>query len=433
MIRSGSMGVLIVAVLGAGAPAQGQVGLESDDAFLAWASDFDFAKAFVGEMRWGRNFEPARDWELGLVRPANDGTFTDAQFIWDGPADFEFGYDPGLASAASLSVGGTALDADVSSFVSGDVNTILIRAKSRAEGGASAAMDFRGRLLSGDILFASSIVGDGDAEYLLFQNAGLSDGFVVEGSVTLADTDASTNYGSDPAVQLKVGTATVPEPQTVVLLASGLLALALVARRRREAQDGGNRRESSPGPPLCSSRTSSGRGLFHRTTHGGAARNRRAGAGLAASSGPHDLAIRRGRNRRWDIVHPGARGPRPPAREQSFWRSPCLLRPGRRHGVAWTGPSRCRGPLRSGRAPASSLDRSRGPPRLHDFGDGGVRKDLLRRTGMCRGRRGVRARVRVASVQRRCCGTPTKRMSIPVRYGPKSPETGGDWWFVALP
>lgn len=209
--------------------------------FTDWGAANGFSKLFGGDVRWG-DAGGAAEWELGVVRP-NNSTLVQRGFDWTStaPRDAFFSYASTSSHFASLMVGGRGIGSvDVSSLVgTASVNTLLIRVADKLGAGISgsaALRDYQVQLAGGGILGGGTIVGDGDAEYVLFQDAALADGFTVRGTIDYTAPDG--RHGSRLVTNFKVGTSRVPvpEPASGLLFLTGLAGLAAAGRRR---DDGG--------------------------------------------------------------------------------------------------------------------------------------------------------------------------------------------------
>jgi hypothetical protein len=227
---------LMAFMLVAAPQASAQVLYEGWSELQAWEASSGFSKAFGAEMRWGRNFNPNADWELGLLEGTDPSPVEQREFIW-GDKEHAFNFAAGSGGSASLTVGGTSFSHDFSA-TTGSLNTLVIQARAGADR-VGVLDDFRIALNGGGTLGPASrtIVG-GDLAFYVFQDARLGDGFEVrsnsDGGVKL-DVLAGSGSGSDPAFNFKVGTSRVPvpEPGTALLLGTGVLGL-IAQRRRRD-------------------------------------------------------------------------------------------------------------------------------------------------------------------------------------------------------
>jgi len=205
---------------------------ESDNDFVTNAQ---FTKAFGANARWG-NDATNGDWEYAVVDGGDSPLGNTGQLAWsalpgyptsDPNHGYQFSYDAGtgdlrlelddLSSSLGTSSGTVSPSAPINA----------IAARARADGGDVATMhDIVINFAGGGSANLGTLVGDGNAEYVMLIDERLAGGFSIDGDATLVD-----GRGSLPMYQFKVGTTTVPIPGAVWLFGSGLLGLLGMTRK----------------------------------------------------------------------------------------------------------------------------------------------------------------------------------------------------------
>lgn len=204
------------------------VSYTSDADFLANAA---FTKSFGANARWG-NSATNGDWEYAVVNAADVPIGVSGQLNWyNGNNLHSYGFDYDGLTTARFDIDGdgaspvTTGNQTVSPLPS--INALAIRA--RANAGDIAQLTSMTVLFDlGGSVNLGSLVGDGNAEYIMLIDSRLAGGFSIGGNAQVQD-----GSGSLPMYGFKVGVSTVPVPAAAWLFGSAMLGLVSMGRRRQ--------------------------------------------------------------------------------------------------------------------------------------------------------------------------------------------------------
>lgn len=181
-----------------------------------WAAAHGWTKRFEGAMLWGKNTNPAQDFEYAIreIRSGADYPISPTgQYTWsrDSLAADSFrvvyAFPP---DSAHITVGcggaqgcGTVGVAPGGLTLPDTVDALLIRVRASTTNGWFAVLDMELELATGEVICTRHIVGDADSEYLAVEDPRLQNGFTVRGTVAL--NGGSPGASADPLVQVMVG------------------------------------------------------------------------------------------------------------------------------------------------------------------------------------------------------------------------------------
>lgn len=217
---------------------------DSDYGPGGWVKSVVFNKSYGFIVREG-NAARNGDWERGIVG-SSPGTLAQGDTVWGSDSTTHtFSFSIEENGEATHSVGSQHLTYDANSWP-GNANSIAIRAKAnqtsdddtsapKADLSNISLVTYNADGSKNTITSGYSLFGDSNAQYVLFTDLDLTNGFTLTGDA-LFDIGSSAD-GSHTQYEIKIGetTSVVPIPAAAWLFGSALAGLAGVgaARQRR--------------------------------------------------------------------------------------------------------------------------------------------------------------------------------------------------------
>ncbi len=180
---------------------------------------------FLAHVQPGYYLETFNSITLGDLPPTMTFSSGGYSYVASAPSDLWGQYAPGSSTDVVLS-NNTATDPITFTFTSGNVNAV---------GGYFFGSDIGGNLLAADVVLTLS---DGTVYTIAGATPGSFAGFITNPGVWITSLvvdapDSPPVYVWPTVNDLYTGSAAVPEPATVLLLAGGLIATAAHRRRNR--------------------------------------------------------------------------------------------------------------------------------------------------------------------------------------------------------